>query len=141
MFRTLAVIALATGFALLSPSTSDASPQAIRGVIPGWTVDVQIGRPAPPDAPRGFTRQWRPGRPGRAQEPATARGYTDGYRRGRDDGRDHERYDPVGHGAYRTGDPGYRRDYGSRDAYKNNYRAGFRQGYDDGYREGTRGRR
>jgi hypothetical protein len=109
----------------------------------------QRGRGIPPRAvPRPDTR--RPGRvvPNRPQdrrgpyqEPAFARGYADGYTSGSDDSRDRERYDPVGDRAYRSGDQGYYREYGSREAYRNNYRAGFRQGYDDGYRENGRGRR
>src|SRR5262245_2508091 len=69
------------------------------------------------------------------QEPAFARGYSDGWDKGRDDGRDRDRYDPVRHGDYKDADNGYQRSYGSKDAYKNNYRAGFRQGYEDGYRD------
>jgi len=75
------------------------------------------------------------------RDPAFARGYSDGWERGADDGRDRDRYDPVRHGDYRDGDDGYTRSYGSRDVYKNNYRAGFRQGYEDGYRSGARYRR
>lgn len=75
------------------------------------------------------------------QDPAFARGYSDGWEHGDDDRRDRDRYDPVRHGDYRDGDDGYNRSYGSRDAYKNNYRAGFRQGYEQGYRNGTRYRR
>ena len=75
------------------------------------------------------------------QDPAFARGYSDGWDRGADDRRDRDRYDPVRHGDYRDGDDGYSRSYGSKDTYKNNYRAGFRQGYEDGYRNGTRYRR
>jgi len=82
---------------------------------------------------RGWTRGY--------QEPATARGYSDGYEQGRDDGHDRDRYDPVRHKDYRSGDSGYFHDYGSKDAYKNNYRTGFRQGYEDGYRDGNGGRR
>jgi flagellar biosynthesis/type III secretory pathway protein FliH len=83
----------------------------------------------------------RPDRGG-YQDPAFARGYSEGYSKGADDGRDGDRYDAVRHGAYRDGDNGYFRNYGSRDAYKNNYRAGFRQGYEEGYRDGARaGRR
>jgi hypothetical protein len=81
----------------------------------------------------------RPGRSGGYQEPAFARGYTDGWEKGLDDGRDRDRYDPVRHGDYRSADQGYQRSYGSKDAYKNNYRSGFRQGYEDGYRDSTRG--
>jgi flagellar biosynthesis/type III secretory pathway protein FliH len=73
------------------------------------------------------------------QEPAFARGYSDGWEKGLEDSRDRDRYDPVRHGEYRSGDNGYQRSYGSRDAYKNNYRSGFRQGYEDGYRDSTRG--
>ena len=68
------------------------------------------------------------------QEPAFARGYADGYEEGLSDGRDRDRYDPVGSRDYRDGDQGYYAGYGSRDAYRSNYRSGFRQGYDDGSR-------
>lgn len=71
-------------------------------------------------------------------EPASARGYADGYEKGLDDGRRRRSYDPVGHRAYRQGDAGYSRSYGSKDVYKNNYRAGFRLGYEEGYRNSTR---
>lgn len=86
--------------------------------------------------------QWRQderrGRAGRSGygEPAYARGYADGYRRGLSDARDRDRYDPVRHRDYRSADHGYDRAYGSREIYRNNYRAGFRQGYEDGYRDG-----
>ncbi len=79
-----------------------------------------------------------PGRTRGYQDPAFARGYSDGWEKGRDDGRDRDRYDPVRHGDYKDGDNGYDRSYGSKDAYKNNYRSGFRQGYEAGYRD-TRG--
>lgn len=68
------------------------------------------------------------------QDPAFARGYADGLERGRDDGRDRDRYDPVRHRDYRSADDGYFREYGPKQAYENNYRAGFRQGYEEGYR-------
>lgn len=74
------------------------------------------------------------------QDPAFARGYSDGYARGQDDGRDRDRYDPVRHRDYRDAKDGYFRDYGARQAWENNYRAGFRQGYEEGYRDGTRRR-
>jgi hypothetical protein len=73
------------------------------------------------------------------QEPALARGYSDGWERGLDDGRERHRYDPTREGDYRDADNGYSRSYGSKDAYKTNYRSGFRQGYEDGYRDATRG--
>ena len=79
-----------------------------------------------------------PGRTRGYQEPAYARGYSDGFQQGADDGRDRDRYDPVRHGDYKDGDNGYERSYGSKDAYKNNYRSGYRQGYEEGYRNGNR---
>jgi hypothetical protein len=82
-----------------------------------------------------------PGRTRGYQEPAFARGYSDGWDKGLDDGRDRDRYDPVRHGDYKDADNGYERNYGSKDAYKNNYRTGFRQGYEDGYRNARGGYR
>jgi flagellar biosynthesis/type III secretory pathway protein FliH len=79
-------------------------------------------------------------RRGGYQDPAFARGYSDGFERGLDDGRDRDRYDPVRHRDYRNADDGYYRDYGPKQAYENNYRAGFRQGYEEGYRNGNRRR-
>ena len=75
------------------------------------------------------------------EEPAYARGYADGFRHAQDDRFDRRRYDPIGHRDYRSGDQGFYRSYGSREAYRNNYRAGFRAGYDAGYRDGTGRRR
>ena len=106
-------------------------------------------RPAPAAPPAPFLQRSAPvpgvfgaplPRPGGYQEPAYARGYSEGYRQGADDGRDRERYDPVGHRDYRDANNGYYGGYGSPDAYRNNYRAGFRTGYEQGYRSGT-GRR
>lgn len=81
-----------------------------------------------------------PGRTRGYQDPAYARGYSDGWDKGLEDGRDRDRYDPVRHGDYKDADNGYDRSYGSKDAYKNNYRSGFRQGYESAYRD-TRGYR
>jgi hypothetical protein len=79
---------------------------------------------------------------GRAyEEPAFARGYSDGFRHAQDDRRDRRRYDPVGHRDYREADQGFVRTYGTLEAYRNNYRAGFRAGYDAGYRDDTGRRR
>jgi hypothetical protein len=65
-------------------------------------------------------------------------GFTDGYEAGLDDGRDRRRFDPVGESRYRSGDHGYRGDYGTRDAYKFRYREAFRTGYEDGFGDGQR---
>ena len=75
---------------------------------------------------------------GADNEPARARGYAEGFDKGREDYEDRDRYDPVRHGWYRDGDRGYNNDYGSRELYKQNYREGFREGYEDGYRGGNR---
>jgi hypothetical protein len=75
------------------------------------------------------------------QEPAVARGYSDGWDKGEDDARDRDRYDPARHSDYRNADDGYSREYGSKESYRTNYRTGFRQGYEEGYREGARRRR
>ena len=69
------------------------------------------------------------------QEPAYARGYSDGYRHAQQDRSDRRGYDPVAHRDYRDADQGFYRSYGSHEAYKDNYRAGFRAGYDAGYRD------
>ena len=123
-------IAAMLGAALLSPhllTTAAAQPRpgtGPSGYGHGYGID-------PRDA----------GQRGGYQDPAYARGYSDGYARGESDGRAGERYDPVGEREYRDGDSGYSGSYGSRDAYRSNYRAGFRQGYESGYRDGQRSRR
>ena len=101
-------------------------------------VSVQVGRN---DGYYGRDDRGGPRSQRGYQEPAFARGYSDGWEKGLDDGRDRDRYDPAGHREYRNADHGYDRGYGSKDAYKNNYRSGFRQGYEDGYRDRGRGRR
>jgi hypothetical protein len=125
-----------------------------RGFIDGYRSSYARLRPPPlrstPQAPppyAPFSPRYGAGvpgapppRPGGYQEPAYARGFSEGYRQGSDDGRNRDRYDPVGHRDYRDADNGYFGAYGSRDAYRNNYRAGFREGYEAGYRTGT-GRR
>jgi hypothetical protein len=109
-----------------------------RGFAEGYRAGFERGRVrASRQDPFGRDGSYRRA-PGSFQEAASARGYSDGYSRGLSDGRDRDRYDPVGSRDYRDGDNGYSGAYGSRDAYKNNYRAGFRQGYEDGYRDGRR---
>lgn len=75
------------------------------------------------------------------REPAFAAGFESGYEKGIKDARDGDRYDPVRHRDYRDAERGFKKEYGSRDAYRTNFRAGFRQGYEEGYRTGTRNRR
>jgi hypothetical protein len=118
------------------------------GYADGYRAGFESYRPAPRSRSvvplpnlQNRSRVYSGGRGGAYQDPARARGLSEGYRRGFEDGRDRDRYDPVRHGEYRHGDNGYFGGYGSKDAYKNNYRDGFRQGYEDGYRDGTRGGR
>src|SRR5262245_56736082 len=74
------------------------------------------GYPAPVGVPRG---SW--------VTAAAQNGYRDGLDQGRDDARDHDRYDPAGAKRYREGDHDYHDRYGSRDEYKREYRAAFQQ--------------
>jgi hypothetical protein len=136
---TRTLVALATCAAVLSPmSVTQVDAQARRGDPRGWGARDRGDRSRRPIVP-----PWQRDRRGQRgyEEPAYARGFSDGYERGLNDGQDRDRYDPVGEREYRDADNGYFREYGSRDAYRNNYRAGFRQGYEDGYRAGQRYRR
>jgi hypothetical protein len=119
-----------------------------RGYVEGYRSSYARLAPPPPAV---YAQRVGPGvagpgvlvpqpRPGSYQEPAYARGYSDGLKRGQGDGRDRDAYNPVGQRDYRDGDNGYYAAYGPRDAYKDNYRAGYRAGYEEGYRGGT-GRR
>jgi hypothetical protein len=112
-----------------------------RGFSAGYRVGYDRFRIAIVGQDRRDDRRSRPPFQRGYQDPAFARGYSDGWEKGLDDGRDRDRYEPVRHKDYRQADDGYSRAYGSKDVYKNNYRAGFRQGYEDGYRGGVRGRR
>ena len=54
-----------------------------------------------------------------------------------DDGLDRRRNDPIAESRYRSGDHGYRGEYGSRESFKIQYRDAFRNGYEQGYRDGA----
>ena len=105
-----------------APSGAPPGQPPGRGVPAPLVPRIDLQKAAPGSLPRGY------------QEPAFARGYTDGFALGKSDNKDGKRYDPVGHRDYRDADQAYYKAYGSRDAYRNNYRAGFRQGYEEGYR-------
>jgi hypothetical protein len=106
-----------------------------RGFEAGYRSSFERLRGSNPDRQRGYRDV---DRRGGVNEPAYARGYADGFDKGRDDFKDRHRYDALRHGDYRDGDNGYDRDYGSKDAYKQYYREGFRSGYEDGYRGSDR---
>lgn len=60
-------------------------------------------------------------------------GYRDGLREGEKDDRHNDRFDYRDEGRFRSGDSGYRREYGPRYEYVSIYRRGFAQGYRRGY--------
>ncbi len=106
-----------------------------RGFEEGYRDSFERVRGDVPDRLRGYRGADR--RAG-INEPAYARGYADGFDKGREDWQDRHRYDPLRHRDYKNGDKGYDRDYGSKGAYRQYYREGFRSGYEDGYRGGDR---
>jgi hypothetical protein len=67
--------------------------------------------------------------------PASQRGFDDGYRRGFDAARDGNRFNPRRERWYRDAERGYNRRYGSRSDYRQVYRDAFTRGYEQGYRE------
>ncbi|MBX7186618.1 MAG: hypothetical protein K1Y01_15870 [Vicinamibacteria bacterium] len=60
-------------------------------------------------------------------------GYRDGLREGEKDDRHDDRFNYRDEGRYRSGDAGYRREYGPRYEYVSAYRRGFAEGYRRGY--------
>lgn len=60
-------------------------------------------------------------------------GYRDGVSSGFKDFRDRKDYRPEKHDSYEDGDHGYRKSYGSKDRYKEQYRKGFLRGYEDAF--------
>lgn len=62
-------------------------------------------------------------------------GVNDGLVKGREDAQKRRSFDPLRHSWYRSGDHGYRREYGAKQQYENVYREGFKEGYERGFRE------
>jgi hypothetical protein len=60
-------------------------------------------------------------------------GYNDGLRRGAEDMRDRDRYNPEKASDYKKATNGYDSYYGNKDEYKRAYRDAFLRGYDDGF--------
>jgi len=69
---------------------------------------------------------------------ATDIGYRDGLSAGQADLRNHKEYRPEKHDAYKDADHGFRKDYGDKNLYKEQYRKGFMRGYEDAFH--SRGR-
>ena len=67
-------------------------------------------------------------------------GYRDGLREGEKDDRHDDRFDYRDEGRYRSGDSGYRREYGPRYEHVSVYRRGFVEGYRRGYGNARYGR-
>jgi flagellar biosynthesis/type III secretory pathway protein FliH len=65
-------------------------------------------------------------------------GVNDGYEKGLDDARDRKYPDPTRQKWYRSGDRHYEGQYGSKEAYKDEYRRGFVEGYQRAYRDNRR---
>jgi hypothetical protein len=104
----------------------------VAGYDDGYRRSARRSPQYPPSGPRVYGD--RDGG-GIFRSPAATQGYEDGVNEGRKDGRDGNRFDPQRESRYRSGDHGYEREYGSRDAYKRDYRVAFEDGYDRGYRE------
>jgi hypothetical protein len=58
-------------------------------------------------------------------------GYRDGLQAAREDLRDHKGFHPEKHDAYEDADHGYRKEFGDKKVYKQQYRKGFIRGYQD----------
>ena len=60
-------------------------------------------------------------------------GYRDGLQAGYNDLRKHKDFHPEKHDAYEDGNHGYRKDYGDKNLYKEQYRKAFIRGYEDAF--------
>jgi len=60
-------------------------------------------------------------------------GYRDGLSAGRKDFSEKKDFRPEKHDSYEDGDHGYRKSFGTKDQYKEQYRKGFLRGYEDAF--------
>ena len=60
-------------------------------------------------------------------------GYRDGLSAGRKDFSERKDYRPEKHDSYEDGDHGYRKSFGTKEQYKEQYRKGFLRGYEDAF--------
>lgn len=65
------------------------------------------------------------------EDVATDTGYRDGLQAGLSDLRQHKDFKPEKHDAYEDGKHGYRKEYGDKKLYVEQYRKGFLRGYED----------
>ena len=73
-------------------------------------------------------------------QPAYREGYERGARAGDEDLRRGQAFNFTDEGDYRDGDSGYRREYGSREWYRNEFRRGYQDGYRVAYNQSRDGR-
>jgi hypothetical protein len=69
---------------------------------------------------------------------ATDTGYRDGLQAGLSDARQRKDFKPEKHEAYEDGKHGYRKEYGDKKLYKEQYRKGFLRGYEDAFNRKSR---
>jgi len=72
------------------------------------------------------------------EDMATDTGYRDGLQAGLSDVRQRKDFKPEKHEAYEDGKHGYRKDYGDKKLYKEQYRKGFLRGYEDAFNRKSR---
>jgi len=92
----------------------------------GWTPRMTPPRLGYPDRSYPYDSE--------ARTAPYEQGFKDGRDKGRDDRSDDKRFDPTRHGRYESADRGYEKRYGDKDEYRATYREGFRAGYAEGYR-------
>ena len=112
-------------------SSTIAAAVALGVTVPaqaGLRVGVVIAR----DHPGYYDRDTYRGRY-HVERIAFDNGYRDGLREGEKDDRRDDRFNYRDEGRYRSGDSGYRREYGPRYEYVSAYRRGFAEGYRRGY--------
>jgi len=69
---------------------------------------------------------------------ATDAGYRDGLPAGLSDLRQRKAFKPEKHEAYEDGKHGYRKEYGDKKLYIEQYRKGFLRGYEDSFNRKSR---
>ena len=72
------------------------------------------------------------------QDVAADTGYRDGLQTGLSDLRQRKDFKPEKHEAYEDGNHGYRKEYGDKKLYKEQYRKGFLRGYEDAFNRKSR---
>jgi hypothetical protein len=72
------------------------------------------------------------------EDVATDTGYRDGLQAGLSDLRQRKDFKPERHEAWEDGKHGYRKEYGDKKVYIEQYRKGFLRGYEDSYNRKTR---